>query len=95
MRLAGVAFGRTSWIAILPWRGSKQRKDTKKGITSHPSSAAEPLLTLAERKELQEHRASSLLIGDLCVRYLAYLQNPNDPESVTIVVVRGACVITW
>ncbi len=35
---------------------------------------------MAEKKELQEHRANSLVIGDLCGQYLAHIQNPNNPE---------------
>lgn len=52
----------------------------KEGAASLPSSAAEPLLTLAEKKELKEHRVNSLLLGDLCDQYLVHIQNPNNPE---------------
>src|ERR1700734_4046418 len=52
----------------------------KEGVASLPSSAIEPLLTVAEKKELQVHRANSLVFGDLCDQYLAHLQNPNNPE---------------
>jgi hypothetical protein len=52
----------------------------KEGVASLPSSAAEPLLTLSEKKELQEHRANSLLLGELCDQYLVHIQNPNNPS---------------
>jgi integrase len=52
----------------------------KEGVASLPSSAAEPLLTRAEKRELQAHRANSLLIGELCDQYLTHIQNPNNPE---------------
>lgn len=52
----------------------------KEGSASLPSSAAEPLLTVTEKKELLEYRASSLLLSELCDQYLAHIQNPNNPE---------------
>jgi hypothetical protein len=66
--------------AAVVWLETAKGLRHKEGVASLPSSAAEPLLSLAEKRELQEHRANSLLIGDLCDRYLAHLQNPNNPE---------------
>ena len=42
----------------------------KEGVASLPSSAAEPLLTLAEKKELKEHRANSLLSKNSAINTL-------------------------
>jgi len=66
--------------AAVVWLETAKGLRHKEGVSSLPSSAAEPLLTLAEKKELQEHRANSLLISELCDLYLAHIQNPNNPE---------------
>ncbi len=66
--------------SALVWLETAKVLSHKEGVASLPSSAAEPLLTLAEKKELKEHRANSLLLGELCDQYLAHLQNPNNPE---------------
>ena len=66
--------------AAVVWLETAKGLRHKEGIASLPSSAAEPLLTLAEKKELKEHRANSLLIEEVCDQYLAHIQNPNNPE---------------
>jgi hypothetical protein len=66
--------------AAVIWLETAKGLRHKEGVASLPSSAAEPLLTLAEKKELKEHRANSLLLGELCDQYLAHIQNPNNPE---------------
>lgn len=66
--------------AAVVWLETAKGLRHKEGVDSPPSSAAEPLLTLAEKKELQEHRANGLLIGELCDQYLAHIQNPNNPD---------------
>jgi hypothetical protein len=66
--------------AAVVWIETAKGLKHKEGVASLPSSAAEPLLILSEKKELQEHRASSMLIGQLCDQYLAHIQNPNNPE---------------
>ncbi len=66
--------------AAVVWLETAKGLRHKEGIASLPSSAAEPLLTLAEKKELKEHRANSLLLEELCDQYLAHIRNPNNPE---------------
>jgi len=66
--------------AAVVWLETAKGLRHKEGVASLPSSAAEPLLTLAEKKELKQHRANSLLLSDLCDQYLAHIQNPNNPE---------------
>ena len=66
--------------SALDWLKTAKGLRHKEGAASLPSSAAEPLLTITEKKELQEHRANSLLLGELCDQYLAHIQNPNNPE---------------
>ena len=66
--------------AAVVWLETAKGLRHKEGIASLPSSAAEPLLTMAEKKELKEHRANSLLIEEVCDQYLAHIQNPNNPE---------------
>jgi hypothetical protein len=56
--------------AAVVWLETAKGLTHKEGFASLPSSAAEPLPTSAERKALQEHRAKSLLSGDLRDRYL-------------------------
>jgi hypothetical protein len=41
----------------------------------------EPLLSPAEKKGLQRNRAYSFLIGELCDRYPAHIQNPKTLEG--------------
>jgi hypothetical protein len=52
----------------------------KEGVGSLPLGASQPLLTVAEKKELQKLQTDSLLLGELCDQYLAHIQNPNIPE---------------
>ena len=49
-------------------------------VASLPSSAAQSLLIFAEKKELQEHQANSLLLEEVCDQYLIHIQNPRNPE---------------
>jgi site-specific recombinase XerD len=66
--------------AAVVWLETAKGLRHKEGAASLPTSAAEPLLTLAEKKELEKHRTDNLLIGELCDQYLAHIQNPNNPE---------------
>ena len=66
--------------AAVAWLETARGLRRKEGVASLPSSAVEPLLTVSERKELQEHRANSLLLGELCDQYLSHLRNPFNPE---------------
>jgi hypothetical protein len=66
--------------ATVVWLETAKRLKHKEGVTSHPSSAAEPLLTLAERKELRQYRVNSLVLCELCDQYLTHIQNANNPE---------------
>jgi integrase len=66
--------------SALDWLETAKGLRHKEGVGSLPSSASEPLLTVAEKKELQKFRADSLLLGELCDQYLIHIQNPNNPE---------------
>ena len=66
--------------AAVVWLETAKGLRHKEGVASLPSSAAKPLLTLAEKRELKQHRADSLLLSDLCDQHLAHIQNPNNPE---------------
>ncbi len=66
--------------AALVWLETAKGLKHKEGVASLPSSAAEPLLTLSEKKELRQYRVNSLLVSELCDQYLAHIQNPNNPE---------------
>lgn len=66
--------------SAIAWLKTAKGLRHKEGSASLPASAVEPLLTLAEKKELQEQRAISLLLGELCDQYLAHIQNPKNPE---------------
>ena len=52
----------------------------KEGLDSLPTSATEPLLTVAEKKAMREEQVNSVTLGDLCKQYLGHIQNPNNPE---------------
>ena len=62
------------WIEMA--RGLKH----KEGLDSLPTSASEPLLTVAEKKARREEQVNRVTLGDLCDQYLAHIQNPNNPE---------------
>ena len=66
--------------AAVVWLETAKGLRHKEGSNSLPASAAEPLLTLAEKRELFAHRLDGVLVGDLCDQYLAHIQNPNNPE---------------
>jgi hypothetical protein len=66
--------------SALVWLETAKGLRHKEGVASLPSSASEPLLTVAEKKELQKFRVDSLLLGELCDQYLIHIQNPNNPE---------------
>ena len=66
--------------SAVTWLETARGLRHKEGASSLPSSAAEPLLTLAEKRELRELRVNTLLIRDLCNQYLTHIQNPNNPE---------------
>jgi integrase len=69
-----------NYESAVVWLETAKGLRHKEGVASLPSSASEPLLTLAEKKELKEYRANSLLLGELCDQYLAHIRNPNNPE---------------
>ena len=66
--------------AAIDWLETARGLRHKEGAGSLPSSATEPLLTVAEKKEVQTSRVNSLLLGKLSDQYLAHIQNPNNPE---------------
>ena len=81
-RAEGV-FGRISWIMklrLFGWRRPRACVTKRVSLLFLPAQAGNQLLTLAEKKELKEHRANSLLIEEVCDQYLAHIQNPNNPE---------------
>ena len=63
------------WIEMA--RGLKH----KEGLGSLPTSAIEPLLTVAERKAMREKQVNSVTLGRLCKQYLAHIQNPYRYKS--------------
>jgi integrase len=52
----------------------------KEGLDSLPTSATQPLLTVAEKKARREEQVNSITLGDLCKQYLTHIQNPHNPE---------------
>jgi site-specific recombinase XerD len=66
----------------IAWLETARGLKHKEGLDCLPTSAAQPLLTAAEKKAIREERINGLTLNDLCDQYLTHIQNPNNPERL-------------